>query len=77
MHLLRPHLVGAREAEVADLQIAVGIEEEVGWLEVAVQHICLIVVGSGARSEAQGWVRIESAVILFSDEGLKLGAFNL
>jgi hypothetical protein len=29
----------ARQAEVADLQVAVGVQQQVGRLEVAVQHI--------------------------------------
>ena len=40
-HILR-HVLGlvggAREPEVADLEVAVGVEQQVGRLEVAVQH---------------------------------------
>src|SRR5271155_3983468 len=28
------------EAEIANLQLAIGIDEQIAWLEISVQHVC-------------------------------------
>ena len=33
-------LPGSRQTEVADLEVAVGVEQQIGGLQVSVQHIC-------------------------------------
>ena len=38
-----PHLIAVqnapRQAEVADLQIAIGVDQQVRWLQIAMQHV--------------------------------------
>ena len=34
--------VTSRKAEITDLQFAVGIHEEVSWLEIPMQHVCRV-----------------------------------
>ena len=57
---------GSREAEVADLQVAVGVEQQVGRLQVAVQHVGAVDVLQAPQQLRQwnGHIRRHGAAVV-------------
>jgi len=67
----------ASEAEIANLEVAIGIEEQVGWLEISVENVCGVHSLEGAEGLVDEVLAVVIRQILCANNTVHIGLHKL
>jgi len=67
----------ASEAEIANLEVAIGIEEQVGWLEISVENVCGVHSLEGAEGLVDKVLAVVIRQILCANNTVHIGLHKL
>jgi hypothetical protein len=65
------------ETKVADFQIAVSVQEEVGWLQISVEDVCRVHRFQGAESLIDEVLAVVVGEVLSSDDSVHISLHEL